>query len=66
MFHSMYDPELVYFAARLRVFRPDERDPESLLRAAEHERILRAMKAEKAVEPPRGFVARVRMAFNRA
>lgn len=63
----MYNYDNVFLASSQKVFRPDERDPEWLLRAAEHERVLRLMKAEsKPAMAPNGIVARLRLALSRA
>lgn len=67
MHRLMHNPEDVYCAGSRMLFRPGERDPEWLLRAAEHERVLRLMKAEsKPAMAPNGIVARLRLALSRA
>lgn len=67
MHPQTYNYNDVFLASGQKVFRPDERDPEWLLRAADHERILRLMKAEsRRQNEPKGLVHRLRMVISRA
>ena len=66
--HHIHD---IYLGQGRNIFQPGDHDPAWLIRAAEHDRILNAMKADarnaaNAPLAPRGIVARLRIALSRA
>ena len=66
--HHIHD---LYLGQGRNIFQPGKHDPAWLIRAAEHDRILNALKADarnagKAPIATRGIVARLRGALSRA
>lgn len=71
MHHLLQSVPDYYLSQRSELIRPGEQDPKWVIRHAEHQRVLRLMRAEERADrnrerdARRGIVARLRMALNR-
>ena len=67
MHHLTHDIRDLYLGQGRKLFQPGKHDPAWLIRAAEHERILNAVKADasNARKNQRGIVQRFRVALSR-
>lgn len=71
MYRLIYNIDDLYLGNGRKLYRPGEQDPQWLLRAAEHQRILAAIEADARAKRAHsaarvGIVARVRLALSRA